>query len=303
MKKYTIALFSLLTAAVLFTACKKDYESIESVDEAAIQAYIKKNNLNMTKDPAGTGVYYQVVTPGTGDVFANQDSVLFTYQEKSITDGTTYYATGANTNSGTYYGYMSNTFNGAWGKALKGQQYGAKVRLLIPSHLAYGKNGNTSMNVPSNAVLDTYVNTFIYKKQWQLDDFRIQTYLTSKNLTATKDATRIYYIVNTPGTGASFDPESTTSVTIKYTGRFLDGTVFDSSTDGTFSTSLSSSASIIKAWKLLIPKFPIGTKFRMFIPSDIAYGTQGSVNSSTGVTVIPPNAVLDFDIEIVSVTN
>lgn len=46
----------------------------------------------------------------------------------------------------------------------------------------------------------------------------------------------------------------------------------------------------------MIPKFKVGTKFRMVIPSDLAYGRSGS-------GTIPPNAVLDFDIEIVSVTN
>ncbi|MCZ4245254.1 FKBP-type peptidyl-prolyl cis-trans isomerase [Pedobacter punctiformis] len=297
MKKYTIALFSLLAAAVLFTSCKKEYESIESVDDTAIQAYIKKNNLNMTKD--ATGVYYQVVTPGTGDVFANKDSVYFTYQEKSITDATTYYTSPTYGVSGTYFGYMIGTFNGSWGKALIGQKYGAKVRLLIPSHLAYGKNGNTSLNVPSNAILDTYVNTLDFRKQWQLDDYYIQTYLTANKVTAVKDAaTGIYTVVTSAGTPGTVITDQTTLV-VKYTGRFLNGTVFDSSTDGTFSTTLNN---VIKGWGILKNYAP-GAKVRLFIPSVLAYGPSGSVDPSTGVATIPANTTLDFDIEIVSATN
>ncbi|WP_316804718.1 FKBP-type peptidyl-prolyl cis-trans isomerase [Pedobacter nototheniae] len=283
MKKYTIALFSLLTAAVLFTACKKDYESIQSVDDAAIQAYIKKNNLNMTKDPAGTGVYYQVVTPGTGNVFANQDSVFFTYEEKSITDGTVYAYTTPYNASGTYFGYMTNTFSGSWGSALKGQRFGAKVRILIPSNLAYGKNGSTTYNVPSNAVLDTYVNTYTYTTKWQLDDFYINTFLTDNKLTAVKDPSRVYYIMGTPGTGADAISLSSTIVA-NYTLRYLDGTVVQTSTDGAFSGVLST---LYQGWQKILPgRLTAGGKIRLFIPSDLAGGRAA-----------------DFDIEIVSVTN
>jgi FKBP-type peptidyl-prolyl cis-trans isomerase FkpA len=289
MKKYTAIFCFFLTLTALFSACKKDYDSIEVIDDAAINAYIKKNNLDMTKDESG--VYYQVVTPGTGDVFANKDSVLFTYQEKSILDGSTYYSTNANGNEGTYFGYMSNTFNGAWGKALNGQKYGAKVRILVPSRLAYGKNGNSTYNVPSNAILDTYITTSTFKKQYLLDDNKIQTFLTAKGLTAVKDPSRVYYIRSTAGAGTD-EISLTSTLVLKYTGRFLDGTVFDSSTDGTFSYVL---GNLIKGWGILT-KEKAGAKIRIFIPSDLAYGTTASGS-------VPANAVLDFDIEIVSVTN
>jgi len=293
MKNFTkISLFSLLLATLLISACKKEYDSIETVDEAAIQAYLKANNLTgkMTRD--SLGVYYQVLDAGSGSVIANRDSVLFTYEEKSITDATTFYSTSVNGNDGTYFGYMSGKFNGAWKTGLKGLKFGGKVRLLVPSRLAYGKNGNAGLNVPSNAIIDTYITTSTYRKQWQWDDAKIQTYLASKNLTATKDASRVYYITTSPGTGTDAIDGSST-VVYKYTGRLLDGTVFDSSTDGTFSVTLTG---VIEGWKSVVKKYTAGAKFRIFIPSDLAYGT-----ASNGT--IPPNAVLDFDIEIVSVTN
>ncbi|WP_443945883.1 FKBP-type peptidyl-prolyl cis-trans isomerase [Pedobacter sp. AW1-32] len=297
MKNYTLALFSLLISATLFNSCKKEYETIESVDDGKIQAYIAKNNLTMTKD--ASGAYYQVLEQGTGDLLVNRDSVLFTYTMVGMEDGVTYYTTPSYSNLGTYFGYLGSYYNEAWASAFAGQRHGAKVRMLIPSYLAFGKNGSTTYNIPSNAVLDTYVTTYSTNKQWQIDDQRIQTYLTSKGLSAVKDASRIYYINNTPGTGADVITQSST-VVYKYTARFLDGTVFDSSTDGTYSTTL---ASVIVGWQKIIPNYKAGAKFRIFIPSDLGYGTGGSVNSTTGATVVPANAVLDFDIEIVSVTN
>jgi len=300
MKKYTLAIITLLASTLLFNSCKKEYDSIESVDEAAISAYIKKNNLTGMKRDA-LGVYYQVLDAGSGDLIKNADSVLFTYQEKSITDGSVYYTTSANGNDGTYLGYMRNRFNGSWSEALNNLKFGGKVRLLVPSHLAYGKNGSSSPNVPSNAIIDTYITTSTYTKQWQWDDVKIQAFLAAKGLTATKDVSRVYYITNTPGTGTDVIDENSTIV-FKYTGRFVDGTVFDSSTDGTFSITL---ANVIKGWGKIVPKYTAGAKFRIIIPSDLAYGSSGSISASTGLPdgVIPANAILDFDLEIVSVTN
>ncbi|MCZ4224955.1 FKBP-type peptidyl-prolyl cis-trans isomerase [Pedobacter rhodius] len=300
MKNLTkLSLSIFLLAIVLFTSCKKEYDSIETVDEAAIQAYIKANNLTgkMTRD--SLGVYYQVLDAGSGSVIANRDSVLFSYEEKSITDATTFYSTSVNGNEGTYFGYLAGKFNDAWKTGLRGLKFGGKVRLLVPSRLAYGKNGNATLNVPSNAIIDTYITTSTYRKQWQWDDAKIQTYLAAKGLTATaiKDASRVYYITTTQGTGVDAINESST-VVYKYTGRLLDGTVFDSSTDGTFSTTFASI--YVEGWKSIVKKYTAGAKFRMFIPSDLAYGTSGSTG---GAVAIPSNAVLDFDIEIVSVTN
>jgi FKBP-type peptidyl-prolyl cis-trans isomerase len=189
---------------------------------------------------------------------------------------------------------------------LKGLKYGAKVRILVPSRLAYGKNGNATFNVPSNAVLDTYITTLNYKTQTAIDEDRIKTFLAAKGLTASAirdPSTGIYYIVTQLGTGASIIDKETGTAVVNYAGRYLDGTVFDSKNDGSYSTGFSVGALIIQGWKEIVPKFPAGSKIRFFLPSAYAYGIQGSVDQTTGVAIIPPNSVLDFDVEIVSVTN
>ncbi|WP_025144112.1 FKBP-type peptidyl-prolyl cis-trans isomerase [Pedobacter jeongneungensis] len=312
MNKFTkLGLFTLLLATVVFSSCKKDYETIESVDDAAIKAYISKNNLTqMIPDPDKTGFYYQTTNPTDGTFFLNPDSVLYDVTVKSMNDGTSYLQPSPNGNQGNYVGYLNSfsdprlsslTFNiPAIRTAVLGLKPGGSARVLLPSYLAFGKNGVGF--IPSNENLDLIVKTYTYRKQWLFDDDKIKSFLTTKGLTATKDASRIYYIVSSLGTGKSIDPEVST-VVINYTGRFLDGSSFDSNTAGTFSTVLSSTAALIQGWKILIPKFPAGTKLRMFIPSDLAYGPSGSRDSATGLYVIPRNAVLDFDIEIVSVTD
>ncbi len=283
-KKLTIYSLALLGIAILFNSCKKDYESIESIDDAKIQAYIKQNNLTMTKDPSG--FYYQVLTTGTGAPLLNKDSVFYKLAIKSLT-GTTYYTSPTYGNEGTYVGYATPS---SYRMALVGINRGSKVRVILPSYLAYGKNGNAA--IPSNEVLVSELSTYTETAQWQIDDKTITNFLTAKGLTATKSSNRVYYKVGTLGSGIPIDIGST--VTVKYTGRLLDGTVFDQTT-GDATLAYAATGGVIKGWDVLFGMSK-GTKVRIFIPSDLAYGTSGS-------GAISPNSVLDFDIEIVDVTN
>ncbi|WP_316831418.1 FKBP-type peptidyl-prolyl cis-trans isomerase [Pedobacter aquatilis] len=310
MKNFTkLSLLSILAAVLLFTSCKKEYDSIQTIDDAKIASYIQKNNLSsvMVQDPDKTGFYYQVLTAGTGDTFKNTDSVLYNVTIKSMEDGTGYLQTPVTGNLATYVGYTSSfywydisstVYNiPAIRTAILALKPGGVARILLPSYLAYGKNG--AGNIPSNTVLDVTITTYPYKKQAQLDDDRIVKFLAAKGLTASavKDPSGIYYIVSTQGAGTPIADKETSTAIVNYTGRLLSGTVFDSSTDGTFSSSFGVSSGIIAGWRIIIPKFAAGTKLRMIIPSNLAYSTRGSG------TTIAPNTDLDFDIEIVSVTN
>jgi FKBP-type peptidyl-prolyl cis-trans isomerase FkpA len=284
LKKLTIHAFALLGIMILFNSCKKEYESIEDIDDAKIQAYIKQNNLTMTKDPAG--FYYQVVSNGTGAPHLNKDSVFYKLSVKSLS-GQSFYTTPVYGNEGTYLGYL---YPDPYRVALSGTNRGAKVIVILPSYLAYGKNGNAS--VPSNEVLVSELSTLNETKQWQIDDKTITNFLTANNITAVKSPTRVYYTNSVIGTGASVDIGST--VTVKYTGRLLNGTIFDQTVgDATFT--YQATGGVIKGWDVLLGMAK-GTKVRFFIPSDLAYGTTGS-------GAVPPNSILDFDVEIVEVTN
>jgi FKBP-type peptidyl-prolyl cis-trans isomerase len=282
-KKITLYTVALLGMLILFNACKKEYESIQSIDDAKIQDYIKKNNLTMTKDPSG--FYYQVLTQGTGLPLLNKDSVFYNLAINSFTGGN-YYTTAAFTNEGTYLGYISPS---SYRTALNGLNRGAKVRIVVPSYLAYGKNGTAT--VPANEVIIAELTTFKEATQWQIDDKRITDFLTAKGITAIKSPSRVYYKVLTAGTGTAVDISST--ITVKYAGRLLNGTVFDQTTgDATFQSQLSN---VIRGWSVLLG-MQKGAKVRIFIPSDLAYG-------SSQQAAIPASSVLDFDIELIDVNN
>lgn len=89
-------------------------------------------------------------------------------------------------------------------------------------------------------------------------------------------------------------PSATSKVTVKYTGKLIDGTVFDS-TDNNGGEPISFGLNqVIKGWTEGLQLMPTGSKFRFYIPSDLAYGDQGAGG------VIPGGATLIFDIELLS---
>ncbi len=102
----------------------------------------------------------------------------------------------------------------------------------------------------------------------------------------------LQYIVEKEGTGAS--PSATDEVTVHYTGRLLDGTVFDSSVSrgepATFPLNR-----VIPGWTEGLQLMKEGGKNVFFIPSDLAYGAQGVPNA------IPPHSTLIFEVELIKV--
>jgi FKBP-type peptidyl-prolyl cis-trans isomerase len=95
------------------------------------------------------------------------------------------------------------------------------------------------------------------------------------------------------GTGAEATPGST--VTVNYTGALPDGTVFDSSVGrGPFTFGLGA-GQVIRGWDEGVAGMKVGGKRRLVIPADKAYGNQAVGG------VIPANATLLFDVELVSV--
>ena len=102
----------------------------------------------------------------------------------------------------------------------------------------------------------------------------------------------LQYKVLTMGTGEK--PKADSRVTVKYTGKLIDGTVFDS-TDKNDGEPISFGLNqVIKGWTEGLQLMPTGSKFVFYIPSDLGYGDNGAGG------VIPGGATLIFEIELLS---
>lgn len=113
-----------------------------------------------------------------------------------------------------------------------------------------------------------------------------------KNPGVHETASGLQYVIEKEGTG--FQPTATDEVTVHYTGKLLDGTVFDSSVNrgepATFPLNR-----VIPGWTEGVQLMKEGSKYTFFIPSDLAYGPQGIPNA------IPPHSTLIFEVELIKV--
>ena len=104
--------------------------------------------------------------------------------------------------------------------------------------------------------------------------------------------TGLQYEVLVEGTGDS--PKENDKVTVHYHGTLIDGTVFDSSVDrgkpATFPVN-----GVIPGWVEALQLMNQGAKYKLFIPSELAYGERGAGGS------IGPNATLIFEVELISI--
>lgn len=103
----------------------------------------------------------------------------------------------------------------------------------------------------------------------------------------------LQYEVLTEGDGPR--PEANDQVEVHYTGKLIDGTVFDSSVDRGMPASFGVTQ-VIPGWVEALQLMKAGSKWRLFIPSNLAYGPNGAPGSPIG-----PNATLIFDVELLKV--
>lgn len=102
----------------------------------------------------------------------------------------------------------------------------------------------------------------------------------------------LQYQVIKAGTGKI--PKATDTVTTHYRGTLIDGTEFDSSYTRGEPASFQVNG-VIKGWTEALQLMKVGSKWQLFIPSNLAYGPQGAGQ------VIGPNATLIFEIELLSI--
>jgi FKBP-type peptidyl-prolyl cis-trans isomerase FkpA len=113
----------------------------------------------------------------------------------------------------------------------------------------------------------------------------VKDYLAANNINAIEHCSGLFYVIENAGVGNA--PTACNTVFVDYTGRLVDGTVFDSNSGISFPLS-----SVIRGWTNGIPLLKPGGEIKLYIPPSLAYGSQGAPPT------IPANAILIFDVKL-----
>jgi len=292
MNRFLLGFFII---GLTLTACKKeDNTDYLPIDIEIIQQYVDDNNLNAEQLPSG--VFIVKEEEGEGEWNSQCDEVVAVFYKGYLLDGT--------------------LFDSRWpldeddletipldislARVIPGWQIGVpefglggKGKIIIPSPLAYGKQG--SGTIPANTPIAFDIELVNY------DDFHkilFDDYIQENNLTVTQTTDEgIIIIMEEEGIGEKPTAESTVSVL--YKGQFLDGSVFDRRWPDApeeyrrepIDFELNG---LIEGWEIGLKEFKKGGKGKLLIPSKYGYGCNGS-------GTIAPNTPLVFDIELVDI--
>lgn len=287
--------FLMITVlGMVFTGCNNDDDvgptAIEQFERenANIDAYVAENGLTVRTDPNAL-LRYRVTSEGSGisvgfPLNANNkivDSVTISYTARLLETEEVVL-----TVSSEKIPYEELTAGVRL--ALQYVREGGSINFFEPSAYGYGVVG--SGDIPGNATLIYDLDLEdIHAEQHYTDMAIIDDYLTDNSLTADHHITGLRYTINEFGSGEN--PRWNNVIVVTYEGRLMEtGEVFDSGENQGFLLQ-----NLITGWVIGIQELKPGGSMTMYVPSRMAYGPTGSGN------VIPPNAVLIFDVELLGV--
>jgi FKBP-type peptidyl-prolyl cis-trans isomerase len=169
--------------------------------------------------------------------------------------------------------------------ALEGIKVGEKRHAVIPYELAYGESGQRVMPPFATIVLDIEAVSILTKAKVHERDLAAR----EKDLKMLKIEEEVV--------GKGKEAKDGDTVDVHYTGTFPDGKKFDSSRDRNMPLTVTlGTGQVIRGFDLGIQGMKVGGKRKVTIPSELAYGSRGA-----GGGVIPPNQIIIFEIELVTV--
>jgi FKBP-type peptidyl-prolyl cis-trans isomerase len=245
------------------------------------------------------GVEYIVHKSGSGAQLKEGDTVLMNIYQK-LNDSTL--ATSRERSGGAPVPVLIQKSNQKWDlmDGLASLKEGDSATFVIPvdslpqPRPPFAKKGD-KLNVTF-----TVISKYSASKQLAEDQKLIKDYIAKNKLQATPTAEGVYVATQTAGTGEQPQPGDT--VVVNYTGKLLNGKVFDSSTDTTVRPGMKlepirfpiGKGFVIKGWDAGIASLKKGTKATLILPSGLAYGLQPTPQ-------IPSNSVLVFDVDLLDV--
>jgi len=278
MRKYTtIIIILVLTGSALYFSFDRS-----GADKMKNKKGADKMNTELNDNKefiTESGLKYEIIKMGNGEKPVATDKVEVHYHG-TLLDGTVF---DSSVDRGQTITFGLNQVIKGWTEGLQLMPIGSKFKFTIPPELGYGDRDIGS--IPANSTLIFEVELFDIQKPFVDADFSIP----AEEIVLESG---LRYLEHIPGSG-----DVTTKgniVVVHYSGFLSDGTKFDSSHDRArpFNFTLGENR-VIKGWEEGLLNMKKGGKRTLIIPPDLAYGERGAGG------VIPPNATLLFEVELV----
>ena len=148
-KRFFIAIVPILFLSLVFSSCKKDANQGE-IDKGIIEEYVLEKQLD--GQFTSSGLYYVIETPGNSDHPNINSSVTVSYKG--------YFLSGATFDDGEYYTSELYRLIVGWQEGLQLIGEGGKIKLIVPSGLAYGPGGSGSIGANEVLAFDITLHYF-----------------------------------------------------------------------------------------------------------------------------------------------
>ncbi|MCA0425908.1 MAG: FKBP-type peptidyl-prolyl cis-trans isomerase [Bacteroidetes bacterium] len=231
-----------------------------------------------------SGLKYRVTELGKGKQVEAGDKVTVHYTGK-LTNGTKFDSSKDRNQPFSFKVGAGQVIKG-WDEGLQLLKVGDKATFVIPPDIAYGQRDMGS--IPPNSTLIFDVEVLDTKSAPKILPYDTK----GKDTLTTASGLRYINVEN----GSGEQAVAGKTVRVHYTGYLMDGKIFDSSIERDEPIEFPlGQRMVIPGWEEGIALMKVGDKKRLIIPSELAYGANGAGG------VIPPNATLIFDVELVQV--
>lgn len=307
-----------LSLSMLLSGCLKNEETSAEkrikADDEAIRQYLSSHSEDAVPQYYGNYTFYSLpLQTNPGGKATNPGDIITIYYKVSTLNGNVFDSLTASSGEPLKLELLSSKsalLPVGLDAGLSLMKKGEKYRFYIPSTLALGDyQFSAALPSYSNLIIEAeVVDILTLAQQKAIEEQPIQHFITQSNLANVDSLGNGLYLARSQEGEGSL-PANGKTVTLKYVGKFLDGSVFDQSGSSNFKITLGYD-NVIPGFSQGIMKMKKGEKGKLIIPSHLAYGASRQVVpqrirqdmiEKNFLSKIPPFSPLTFDIEIVDI--